>query len=208
MGAGRPSVPPLRFKRIALIIRTVPLIRHASHDTFPQGKALRAADSRPYMYPEAILFYRRGRTLAGPHTRRVQEAAPYSPAPTAPTRPSQARKWNRSSRNFPPDQAPVGRKGMQKATPFLRAGNDAQSLRSASSVTGDRGKGEYGRISAHPEPSPGDSLVTFSSLRKSLAAGAAKSPPHSLNGNEKRRRGQAPALPRICALTCPLIRPF
>ena len=56
MGAGRPSVPPLRFKRIALIIRTVPLIRHASRDTFPQGKALRAADSRPYMYPEAIFF--------------------------------------------------------------------------------------------------------------------------------------------------------
>ena len=65
---------------------------------------------RPYMYPEAIPFYRRGRTLAGPHTRRVQEAAPYSPAPTAPARPSQARKWNRSSRNFPHSQGPVARR--------------------------------------------------------------------------------------------------
>ena len=65
---------------------------------------------RPYMYPEAILFYRRGRTLAGPHTRRVQEAAPYSPAPTAPARPSQARKWNRTSPNFPHSQGPVARR--------------------------------------------------------------------------------------------------
>ena len=88
------------------------------------------------------------------------------------------------------------RRELQRITQILRAGKDAQALRSAASVTGDRGKGEYGRISAHPEPSPGDSLVTFSSLRKSLAAGAAKSPPHSLKGNEKRRRGQAPALQR------------
>ncbi len=35
---------------------------------------------------------------------------------------------------------------------------------------GDRGKGEYGRISAHPEPSPGDPLVSFPSLGKKLAA--------------------------------------
>ena len=111
-------------------------------------------------------------------------------------------------RQFLQTQGQVAREVSRKATPFLRAGNDAQSLRSASSVTGDRGKGEYGRISAHPEPSPGDSLVTFSSLRKSLAAGAAKFSPHFLKGTEKRRRGQAPALPRICALTCPLIRPL
>ena len=66
MGAGRPSVPPLRFKRIALIIRTVPLIRHASHDTFPQGKALRAADSRPYGKSESVPSFRSGRIVAGP----------------------------------------------------------------------------------------------------------------------------------------------
>ena len=66
MGAGRPSVPPLRFKRIALIIRTVPLIRHASRDTFPQGKALRAADSRPYGKSESVPSFRRGRIVAGP----------------------------------------------------------------------------------------------------------------------------------------------
>ena len=67
---------------------------------------------------------------------------------------------------------------------------------------------ESRKATPHPEPSPGDSLVTFSSLRKSLAAGAAKFSPHSLKGNEKRRRGQVPALPRICALTYPLIRPL
>ena len=66
MGAGRPSVPPLRFKRIALIIRTVPLIRHASRDTFPQGKALRAADSRPYGKSESVPSFRRGRIVASP----------------------------------------------------------------------------------------------------------------------------------------------
>ena len=32
--------PPLRLKGTTLIIRTVPLIRHASRDTFPQGKAI------------------------------------------------------------------------------------------------------------------------------------------------------------------------
>ena len=66
MGAGRPSVPPLRFKRIALIIRTVPLIHHASRDTFPQGKALRAADSRPYGKSESVPSFRRGRIVASP----------------------------------------------------------------------------------------------------------------------------------------------
>ena len=132
--------------------------------------------------------------------RRIRTGSVGSAKPGAVVKPHQ--------RQFLQTQGPVAREESRKATPFLRAGNDAQSLRSASSVTGDRGKGEYGRISAHPEPSPGDSLVTFSSLRKSLAAGAAKFSPHSLKGNEKRRRGQVPALPRICALTYPLIRPL
>ena len=146
----------------------------------PEGKVWRAHNVRPY---------------GGKRTGSVGSAKP-----GAVVKPHQ--------RQFLQTQGPVAREESRKATPFLRAGNDAQSLRSASSVTGDRGKGEYGRISAHPEPSPGDSLVTFSSMRKSLAAGAAKFSPHSLKGNEKRRRGQAPALPRICALTCPLIRPL
>ena len=118
MGAGRPSVPPLRFKRIALIIRTVPLIRHASRDTFPQGKALRAADSRPYMYPEAILFYRRGRTLAGPHTRRVQEAAPYSPAPAATCSVKPGAEVERWSREFLLTQGPVAREESRRSLRF------------------------------------------------------------------------------------------
>ena len=127
-------------------------------------------------------------------------------------------------RQFLQTQGPVAREELRKATPFLRAGNIVILFRRAPRKRGGRGptplvkgrwpkargdrEGEYGRISAHSEPSPVDSLVTFSSLRKSLAAGAAKSSPHSLKGNEKRRRGQAPALPRICALTCPLIRPL
>ena len=122
--------------------------------------------------------------------RRIRTGSVGSAKPGAVVKPHQ--------RQFLQTQGPVAREESRKATPFLRAGNDAQSLRSASSVTGDR----------HPEPSPGDSLVTFSSLRKSLAAGAAKFSPHSLKGNEKRRRGQVPALPRICALTYPLIRPL
>ena len=100
MGAGRPSVPPLRFKRIALIIRTVPLIRHASRDTFPQGKALRAADSRPYMYPEAIFFI----VGAGHWPARIR-GAPRSLRPTAQHQPpsvrqSQAQGRNRTNYNF------------------------------------------------------------------------------------------------------------
>ena len=148
--------------------------------------------------------------------RRIRTGSVGSAKPGAVVKPHQ--------RQFLQTQGPVAREESRKATPFLRAGNIVILFRRAPRKRGGRGptplvkgrwpkargdrEGEYGRISAHSEPSPGDSLVTFSSLRKSLAAGAAKFSPHSLKGNEKRRRGQAPALPRICALTCPHIRPL
>ena len=121
--------------------------------------------------------------------RRIRTGSIGSAKPGAVVKPHQ--------RQFLQTQGQVAREVSRKATPFLRAGNDAQSLRSASSVTGDRGKGEYGRISAHPEPSPGDSLVTFSSLRKSLAAAAAKFP-GATNPRDAARRVVAQA-----SFSCP-----
>ena len=177
---------------------TCPLIRPSVRTgaPSPEGKVWRAHNVRPY---------------GGKRTGSVGSAKP-----GAVVKPHQ--------RQFLQTQGPVAREESRKATPFLRAGNIVILFRRAPRKRGGRGptplvkgrwpkargdrEGEYGRISAHPEPSPGDSLVTFSSLRKSLAAGAAKFSPHSLKGNEKRRRGQAPALPRICALTCPLIHPL
>ena len=49
---------------------------------------------------EAVIPFRRGRTLAGPHTRRAEVVAPYSPAPTTPARQSQARNGDRTNCNF------------------------------------------------------------------------------------------------------------
>ncbi len=61
--SGRPRGLPLQFERTALITGAVPLIRHASRDTFPLGEGLRAGeDTRPY--GESGIC--RGRTLAGP----------------------------------------------------------------------------------------------------------------------------------------------
>ena len=179
---------------------TCPLICHIlrlCHLPLEEGLWTGGASPSPTGFKKVLMVW--GRKPFGAPAR-IRTGSVGSAKPGAVVKPHQ--------RQFLQTQGQVAREESRKATPFLRAGNDAQSLRSASSVTGDRGKGEYGRISAHPEPSPGDSLVTFSSMRKSLAAGAAKSSPHSLKGNEKRRRGQAPALPRICALTCPLIRPL
>ena len=44
-------------------------------------------------------------------------------------RQSQARLWNRTRPNFPPDQAPVGRNETQTTTQILRAGNTPPSQR-------------------------------------------------------------------------------
>ena len=49
---------------------------------------------------------------------------------------------------------PSGPGGIAEATQILRAGNDTQLLRRASPVMGGQGVGEYGRVSAHPEPTP------------------------------------------------------
>ena len=64
-------------------------------------------------------------------------AAPTAyPALGAFARSNQARKWNRTSRNFSPHQAPVGRIELRNATQILRAGNIAKPNKYASPVMG------------------------------------------------------------------------
>ena len=195
---------------------TCPLICHIlrlCHLPLEEGLWTGGASPSPTGFKKVLMVW--GRKPFGAPAR-IRTGSVGSAKPGAVLEPHQ--------RQFLQTQGPVAREELRKATPFLRAGNIVILFRRAPRKRGGRGptplvkgrwpkargdrEGEYGRISAHSEPSPGDSLVTFSSLRKSLAAGAAKFSPHSLKGNEKRRRGQAPALPRICALTCPLIRPL
>ena len=64
---------------------------------------------------------------------------------------------------------PSGPEGIAEAAPFLRAGNPATSNNRASPVMGSGVRRIWAR-SAHPEPSPGDPLVSFPSLGKKLAA--------------------------------------
>ena len=196
MGAGRPSVPPLRFKRIALIIRTVPLIRHASRDTFPQGKALRAADSRPYMYPEAIFFI----VGAGHWPARIRGAS-RRPRPTAQHRLHLLGQARRGSGTAPAPIFHIARAqwpggNLECHSDFARR-KFCLDLQVCVPRNGGPGVRRIWTRSVHPEPSPGDSLVTFSSLRKSLAATAAKFP-GATNPRDAARRVVAQA-----SFSCP-----
>ena len=65
--------------------------------------------------------------------------------------------------------------GIAEATQILRAGNIEEPTSSASPVMGSRGRRIWAR-SAHPEPPPSGSLVTFWASRKSLAARRRRNP--------------------------------
>ena len=71
-------------------------------------------------------------------------------------------------RQFLQTQGPVAREEFRPATQILRAGNFLPNPR-GNPRNGGPGVRRIWTRSVHPEPSPGDSLVTFSSLRKSLA---------------------------------------
>ena len=66
----------------------------------------------------------------------------------------QAQKWDRAGSNFLPAQAPSGAgRNRAQALLILRAGNVLLTSRGNPRNRGP-GKGEYERVSAHPEPSP------------------------------------------------------
>ena len=73
-------------------------------------------------------------------TRRVQEAAPYSPAPAATYSAKPGVAVKQHQRKFLQTKGPVARNETIKATQILHAGSSAQSSRYASPVNGVRGK--------------------------------------------------------------------
>ena len=87
----------------------------------------------------------------------------------------QAQKWDRAGSNFIPAQAPSGAgRNRAQALLILRAGNVLLTSRGNPRNRGPGVRRIWTR-SVHPEPSPGDPLVSFPSLGKKLAAEAAKS---------------------------------
>ena len=75
--------------------------------------------------------------LEGGRLSDDRKGRPYGETgPEALVRQSQAQSWNRTSRNFPKTQGPVARREFRALLRFLRAGNAAQPIRRASSVTG------------------------------------------------------------------------
>ena len=107
----------------------------------------------------------------GPPLRRPHGAAPTARSgPGALARQTQVQMWDRSSSNFPPAQAPsrAGRDRTQ-ALLILRAGNVLPTAR-GNPRNGGPGERRIWTRSVHPEPSPGDPLVSFPSLGKKLAA--------------------------------------
>ena len=127
---------------------------------------------------------------------------PHGAAPTAEIRPgalarqSQAYSLNRTSSNFykPRAQWPGG--NLERHSDFARR-KFCLDLQVCVPRNGGPGVRRIWTRSVHPEPSPGDSLVTFSSLRKSLAAAAAKFP-GATNPRDAARRVVAQA-----SFSCP-----
>src|SRR5699024_7170744 len=74
--------------------------------------------------------------LCGDSGRRVQEAAPYGPAPTATCSAEPGAVVEPQQRQFLQTQGPVARMEPQKAAQILRAGNFAQPRRYVPPVMG------------------------------------------------------------------------
>ena len=138
----------------------------------------------------------------------------YAPAATCSAKPGADVESHQLQ--FLESQGPVARIEPRKTTQILRAGNTAKPSKYASPRNGgSRGRAAWrqGRRSrfCRLRPPPSGSLVTFWPSRKSLAAGAAKSSPHSRKGNGQTRRGRSPALQSssndTCSSDCLLIRP-
>ena len=169
-------MPPLR-KSWAILMGA--LIRLAALGTFPlqggrlagghMGPPLRAnrnisgragEDTRPYGRYKTAAFSRRGRSQTGPPRIRTRSVG--SATPGAGVEP---RQFQFSSHSGP---SGAGRNCTQ-ALLILRAGNFMPSRRDNPRNGGPGVSGPMG-TKCPSAASPGDSLVTFSSLRKSLAA--------------------------------------
>ena len=97
-------------------------------------------------------------------------------------RQSQAQMWNRTGLNFctPRAQWP----GLNGGAPLKFCAPELLCLpQGITPVMGVLGGRRIWTRSVHPEPSPGDPLVTFPSLGKPLAAAAAKSCPPAAGTN-------------------------
>ena len=117
-----------------------------------RGEGLRAAKGRPYG-PHPPRFARH-LPLKGKACGRPKAAPTAENGPGTLVRRRQAQKRNRASSNFPPAQAPSGAgRNRAQALLILRAGNVLLTSRGNPRNRGP-GKGEYERVSAHPEPSP------------------------------------------------------
>ena len=90
-------------------------------------------------------------------------------------RQTQARLWNRISLNFPQTQGPVARWEFRHSLRFC-APEMFCLTKGVTPVIGVRGKATMS-TKCSSGAVPGDSLVTFSSLRKSLAARRRRNPP-------------------------------
>ena len=160
------------------------LIRLASLGTFPlQGGRLAGGHMGPPLRPiqNGCVFL----VGAGPRPARPGYA------PGALVRQSQAQILNRKCSKFCRLRPPVGPEGIApKLLLILRAGNPMPGQRDNSRNGGPGVSGPMG-TKCPSAASPGDSLVTFSSLRKSLAA----------------RRRRSSCVQRIQSEPCPLIRP-
>ena len=152
--------PPLRSTRKGVCLRAGP-------DAFTP--VLRAAQcAAPTKYGERSVLSvgagprpARGRSRAAP-TAESGLGALVRQSPGADAEPHQS--------HFSPAQAPSGAgRDRTQALLFLRAGNVLPTAR-GNPRNGGPGERRIWTRSVHPEPSPGDPLVSFPSLGKKLAA--------------------------------------
>ena len=141
---------------------------------------MRAADSRPY----DIFVSNRNGASRRPCLTGIQTQGRRAAQCAAPTARTDRKRWLVIARrscgiawplNFCKPRARRARKESQATTQILRAGNILPDSRD-NPRNGGPGVRRIWTRSVHPEPSPGDPLVTFPSLGKSLAARRRRNP--------------------------------
>ena len=141
----------------------------------PPGRA--GEDTRPTGFRKPVCLC----VGAGPRPARGRTlcASTGETEPGMLVRRRQAQKWDRAGSNFLPAQAPSGAgRNRAQALLILRAGNVLLTSRGNPRNRGPGVRRIWTR-SVHPEPSPGDPLVSFPSLGKKLAARRRRNPPAS-----------------------------
>ena len=201
----RGSKPPGRRGQAPAIQRTAP--QRAGGQRPPQQRRKNSLgrageDTRPTGFRKPVCLC----VGAGPRPARGRTlcASTGETEPGMLVRRRQAQKWDRAGSNFLPAQAPSGAgRNRAQALLILRAGNVLLTSRGNPRNRGPGVRRIWTR-SAHPEPPPGDPLVSFPSLGKKLAARrrrnlparnetALSSPPHpsGLTASHLPPRGKA-----------------